>query len=56
MIEANHGPFVIDNNIVLSPKAIENPSQGGAYAHNLIAGGRKLARLSPGGKRKKQQT
>jgi alpha-N-arabinofuranosidase len=41
MVEANHGPFVVDNNIFLSPKAIEDSSQGGAYAHNLIAGGSK---------------
>jgi len=38
-VEANHGPFVVDNNIFLSSKAIEDDSQGGAYAHNLIAGG-----------------
>ena len=42
-VEANHGPFVVDNNIFLSPKAIEDDSQGGAYAHNLIAGGINLA-------------
>jgi hypothetical protein len=37
-VEVNHGPFVVDNNIMLSPKAISNQSQGGAYVHNLIAG------------------
>jgi len=37
-VEANHGPFVVDNNLFLSPKSIEDDSQGGAYAHNLIAG------------------
>ncbi|MFC4213092.1 right-handed parallel beta-helix repeat-containing protein, partial [Pedobacter lithocola] len=37
-IEVNHGPFVIDNNIFLSPVAIQNQSEGGAYLHNLIAG------------------
>ena len=38
-VEVSHGPFVVDNNIFLSTKAIEDDSQGGAYAHNLIAGG-----------------
>jgi hypothetical protein len=37
-LEVNHGPFVVDNNIFLSPMAIRTQSQGGAYLHNLIAG------------------
>ncbi|MCP4376648.1 MAG: DUF1565 domain-containing protein [bacterium] len=37
-VEVNHGPFLVDNNIFLSPRAIWETSQGGAYAHNLIAG------------------
>ncbi|MDA3867599.1 MAG: right-handed parallel beta-helix repeat-containing protein [Salinivirgaceae bacterium] len=37
-IEVNHGPYLIDNNIMLSPTAISNWSGGGAYVHNLIAG------------------
>ena len=37
-VEVNHGPFLIDNNILLSPLAIRDWSEGGAYAHNLIAG------------------
>ncbi len=37
-LEVNHGPFVVDNNIFLSPVAIRTQSQGGAYAHNLISG------------------
>ncbi len=37
-LEVNHGPFLIDNNIMLSPEAIKNWSQGGAFVHNLIAG------------------
>jgi hypothetical protein len=37
-LEVNHGPFVIDNNIMLSQYAIRTQSQGGAYVHNLIAG------------------
>jgi hypothetical protein len=34
----NHGPFVVDNNIFLSPVSIRTQSEGGAYLHNLIAG------------------
>ena len=37
-IEVNHGPYIIDNNILLSPVALSNWSQGGAYIHNLFAG------------------
>lgn len=37
--EVNHGPYVIANNILLSPVAYHSCSPGGAYAHNLIAGG-----------------
>ncbi|MFO7906342.1 MAG: carbohydrate-binding protein [Pirellulaceae bacterium] len=37
-VEVNHGPFLVDHNIMLSPDGILDVSQGGAYAHNLIAG------------------
>jgi hypothetical protein len=37
-LEVNHGPFIVDNNILLSPNAIRTQSEGGAYLHNLIAG------------------
>lgn len=37
-VEVNHGPYLIDNNILLSPRSILVNSQGGAYVHNLIAG------------------
>jgi len=37
-MEVNHGPYIIDNNILLSTHAIQDWSQGGAYAHNLIGG------------------
>ncbi len=37
-LEVNHGPFVVDNNLFLSPHALKDRSQGGVYAHNLIAG------------------
>jgi alpha-L-arabinofuranosidase len=50
-VEVDHGPFLVDNNIFLSPKALLVVSQGGAYAHNLIAGGMDLhpfdGRLTP---------
>lgn len=37
-LEVNHGPFVVDNNIFLSPVSIRTQSEGGAYLHNLVAG------------------
>ena len=47
----DHGPFLVDNNIFLSPTALLDASQGGAYVHNLIAGGMQLnafdGRLTP---------
>ena len=36
--EVNHGPMLVDNNIMLSEISILNASQGTAYAHNLITG------------------
>jgi hypothetical protein len=36
--EVDHGPFIIDNNILLSPVGISTMSEGGAYLHNLITG------------------
>jgi hypothetical protein len=38
MLEVNHGPFLIDNNLLLSKYGIQNASEGGAYAHNLLTG------------------
>jgi alpha-N-arabinofuranosidase len=38
-VEVDHGPFLVDNNIFLSPTTLLDCSQGGAYVHNLIAGG-----------------
>jgi len=50
-LEVDHGPFLVDNNIFLSPQAQLVVSQGGAYAHNLIAGGMRVVpfdgRLTP---------
>ena len=37
-VEVNHGPFIIDNNILGSPRNLLDWSQGGAYAHNLFMG------------------
>ena len=37
-VEVNHGPFLIENNILLSELGIRDWSEGGAFAHNLIAG------------------
>ncbi len=37
-VEVNHGPFLIDNNLFLSPTSLLDMSEGGAYAHNLLAG------------------
>jgi alpha-N-arabinofuranosidase len=37
-MEVDHGPFLVDNNVFLSPRSLLNVSQGGAYVHNLMAG------------------
>ncbi len=37
-VEVNHGPFMVDNNLFLSPIAMRDMSEGGAYVHNLFAG------------------
>lgn len=37
-VEVDHGPFVFDNNLLLSSLSLRDNSQGGAYAHNLFAG------------------
>jgi hypothetical protein len=36
--EVNHGPYLVDNNIFLSDRAILDMSEGGAFVHNLING------------------
>jgi len=50
-VEVDHGPFVVDNNIFLSPTTLLSVSQGGAYIHNLITGALQIhhfdARLTP---------
>jgi hypothetical protein len=37
-VEVDHGPFVVDNNLFLSPTSLLDMSQGGAYVHNLFTG------------------
>ncbi len=36
--EVNHGPYMVDNNILLSPVSLRDWSEGGAFVHNLMAG------------------
>ncbi|KAA5821844.1 DUF1565 domain-containing protein [Algibacter amylolyticus] len=42
LVEVSHGPYIVDNNILLSNTTIVNWSNGGAYVNNLIAGEVKL--------------
>ncbi len=37
-VEIAHGPCLVDNNIMLSERAVKLPTQGVAFVHNLIAG------------------
>jgi hypothetical protein len=37
-MEVDHGPFLIDHNLLLSGNSVRDWSQGGAYSHNLILG------------------
>jgi hypothetical protein len=37
-VEVDHGPFVVDNNLFLSPTALLDMSEGGAFIHNLFVG------------------
>ena len=37
-VEVNHGPFMIDHNLFLSSRAVNDMSEGGAYVHNVFAG------------------
>ncbi|MBV5314609.1 MAG: carbohydrate-binding protein [Prolixibacteraceae bacterium] len=38
MLEVNHGPFMVDNNLFLSDRSLVAASGGGAYVHNLWCG------------------
>ena len=44
-MEVDHGPFLVDHNLFLSPRFLVSVSQGGAFAHNLIAGVPKMGRF-----------
>jgi alpha-N-arabinofuranosidase len=50
-VEVDHGPFMLDNNLLLSALSLVDNSQGGAYAHNLFVGAVKVlpadTRLTP---------
>ena len=37
-VEVDHGPFLMDNNLLLSGRSLLDMSEGGAYVHNLFAG------------------
>jgi hypothetical protein len=37
-VEVDHGPFVVDNNLFLSPSSLLDVSEGGAFLHNLFLG------------------
>ena len=37
-VEVSHGPYLVDNNIMLSGQSLLLQSQGGAFVHNLIGG------------------
>ena len=43
-MEVNHGPTLVDNNLLLSPTGIRTQSEGAAFVHNLIVG---LIRMYP---------
>lgn len=37
-LEVSHGPYIVDNNILLSEHSIRENTDGGAYLHNVFAG------------------
>lgn len=37
-LEVNHGPLLVDNNVLLSRKSLKSWSDGVAYVHNLFGG------------------
>lgn len=38
VVEVNHGPYIIDNNLFLSERAVLEYSDGGAFINNLFVG------------------
>ncbi len=45
--EVNHGPYLVDNNLILSENGIRDDSQGGAYVHNLVCGKVVISKQDP---------
>ncbi len=45
-VEVSHGPYVVDNNVMLSMKSVLDLSQGGAYVNNLFGGFISWARVT----------
>lgn len=37
-LEVSHGPYIVDNNILLSAHSVRENTDGGAYLHNLFSG------------------
>lgn len=37
-LEVDHGPYIVDNNILLSEYSIRENTDGGAFLHNIISG------------------
>jgi hypothetical protein len=37
-VEVDHGPYLVDNNSLLSGFSVKDWSEGGAYVHNLVRG------------------
>ncbi|MFN8094810.1 MAG: right-handed parallel beta-helix repeat-containing protein [Vicinamibacteria bacterium] len=37
-VEVDHGPFLVDDNVLLSKTSLLDVSEGGAYVHNLFGG------------------
>jgi hypothetical protein len=37
-VEVDHGPFLVDNNLLLSRVSLLDVSEGGSYVHNLMSG------------------
>ncbi len=37
-VEVDHGPFLVDNNLLLSNTSLSDMSEGAAYVHNLMTG------------------
>lgn len=37
-VEVDHGPFVVDNNIMLSPRSLLLQAEGGAFVNNILGG------------------